>query len=61
MNSFANVVFPQKKTQTGLHKSSYMRKSLSTSIEILISIVTVCIYWLPSDYVNEIHSIYNHK
>lgn len=60
MNSFANVVFPHKKQpQTGLHKSSFMRKSLSTSIEILISIVAVCIYWLPSDYVNEIHSIDN--
>lgn len=61
MNSFASVVFPHKKQpQVGLHKSSFMRKSLSTSIEILISIVAVCIYWLSSDYVNGIHSIYNH-
>lgn len=57
MNSFANVVFPHKKQpQIGLHNSSFM----SSSIEILISIVAVCIYWLSSDYVNEIHSIYNH-
>lgn len=61
MNSFANVVFPHKKQpQIDLYKSSFMRKSLSTSIEILISIVAVCIYWLQSDYVNRIHSIYNH-